>query len=936
MKKSLLLLLIFTTLFAAAQKEADNWVFGISGALSFNSGVPVSFSGTMTNTQEGTASISDANGQLQFYTDGITVWNRNNVVMPNGSGLMGNSSTTQSALIVRQPDSTSIYYVFTLDQYGGANGLRYSIVDMTLQGGMGDVTTKNVAIYTPSSEKLSGALHANGKDVWIVSHEYNNNTFRAYLLTSTGFNSTAVTSTVGTINNDPIGYMKISPNGQKLALAVHQGPWAEFFDFDNSTGTVSNPIYTGTLGGGTYAYGVEFSPNSRYVYVSDYFSSHIYQWDLQAGSSAAILASKTTVASGSSLDYEALQLAVDGKIYIASQSAAYLHAIDSPNNAGTACAFHAQAVTLTGSSLGGLPNFLPAYLISNSFTYTTSCTNDTAFFTLSEPADSAKWNFGDPSSGINNNVTALAPFHVFSQPGTFRVTMVSYNNGLPDTSYQQVTANNLRVNLGNDTSLCNISTLTLNATTANATYRWQDGSTSPTFTATQAGTYSVNVTVGTCTVADTIRLTAGTIQVNLGNDTSFCNFSSYTLNATTAGATYQWQDGSTAPTYTATQAGTYSVHVAVGACTAADTIIISTGNIQVNLGNDTTICNLNSYVLNATTSGATYQWQDGSSAPTFTVTQAGTYSVKVTMSTCTATDTIHISNSNLQVSLGNDTSFCNISSYILNATTPGANYIWQDGSTGATYTVTQAGTYSVKVLVGACIATDTVHIGVGGLPPINITSTATTICSNDSVQLCAITGYSSYLWNNGQSSPCITTNLAGNYYVTVSDANNCTAVSNHLAVHVISQPPVSISVNGDTLTVYNATSVQWYRNDTLIPNATSNIYVAKTPGNYSVLITDTSGCSALSTPVVLTSIKNITANDFKIFPNPISGNVLWVSITSDLLGAEIMLFDADGRLVHKAVLNQLDNVLVLDIARGVYIVQITNNVSSACSKLIKM
>src|SRR5258705_5903534 len=127
-----LFLLLFSSHLLHAQKEANIWYFGHYLGLDFNSGTVVPLNDGQTNTIEGVATISNSNGNLLFYTDGITVWNRLHQVMPNGTGLFGNPSSTQSAVIVPKVGDTTRYFVFTVDQVGGPNGLRYSVVNMTL------------------------------------------------------------------------------------------------------------------------------------------------------------------------------------------------------------------------------------------------------------------------------------------------------------------------------------------------------------------------------------------------------------------------------------------------------------------------------------------------------------------------------------------------------------------------------------------------------------------------------------------------------------------------------------------------------------------------------------------------------------------------------------------------------------------------------------
>src|SRR5215468_10973697 len=91
-----------------SQGQADWWYFGQNAGVSFQTGDPVAVSDGQLNTSEGCATISNSAGNLLFYTDGITVWNRNHVPMPNGFGLMGNPSSTQSGVIVQKPGSSNI------------------------------------------------------------------------------------------------------------------------------------------------------------------------------------------------------------------------------------------------------------------------------------------------------------------------------------------------------------------------------------------------------------------------------------------------------------------------------------------------------------------------------------------------------------------------------------------------------------------------------------------------------------------------------------------------------------------------------------------------------------------------------------------------------------------------------------------------------------
>jgi len=181
MRYKLCILFFLFNVLSYAQGEANNWYFGNKAGISFNSGVPFALTDGEMQADEGCATLSDANGQLLFYTNGITVWNRNHQIMPNGTGLLGHQSSTQSGTIVPMPGSTHLFYVFTLDFQSNPNGFRFSVVDLNLDGVNGAVTNeKNILVYTPSTECLGVTKHGNGIDFWIITHGWNSNSFIAY------------------------------------------------------------------------------------------------------------------------------------------------------------------------------------------------------------------------------------------------------------------------------------------------------------------------------------------------------------------------------------------------------------------------------------------------------------------------------------------------------------------------------------------------------------------------------------------------------------------------------------------------------------------------------------------------------------------------------------------------------------------------------------
>lgn len=362
------ILIIFISLLSfkdvLSQKESNYWYFGENAGLYFENCTPNAFANTSLNSNEGVSCISDkTTGDLLFYTNGVEVWDRNDSLMSNGFGLSGNASNTQ-VLITPMPSSIDKYYIFTTDLQGlSGPGLRYSIVDMSLNSGFGDVLIKNTLIHNPIvCEKLTATWHSNGTDIWVVAHEFGNNNFLSYQISPVGVSSTPVISSIGfnhTGGYDSRGELRFSPNGSKLSNATNgnsSGICAnELFDFNTTTGVVSNCI---SLPNEKWGYGTCFSlDNSKLyyttspVFASSTTYSKLYQFDLSSGLPSTIIASKSIIDSVHILtesSYQSCYLGQDGKIYVARFATGYLGVINSPNAVGTSCNFVKNGFYLNG------------------------------------------------------------------------------------------------------------------------------------------------------------------------------------------------------------------------------------------------------------------------------------------------------------------------------------------------------------------------------------------------------------------------------------------------------------------------------------------------------------------------------------------------------------------------------------------------------------
>ncbi|SDH73992.1 T9SS type B sorting domain-containing protein [Winogradskyella thalassocola] len=457
----LILFILLTSTHFYAQSEASFWYFGQNAGLQFNAetGTVTAITNGQIRTLEGCTSIADSDGNLLFYSDGRTVWNRNHQIMANGNyfggtGLLGDPSSTSSGLIVPKPEDPNKYYIFTVDephqnnastypnQFPGPyvegttvpqdddgfnNGFNYTLIDMTLNGGLGDVdvSEKNIHLVTydpnipieiqyKSSEKITAVRAEDCSSFWVITHF--GDKFYAFKIDTNGVQSTPIISQVGPyipiegFRRNSLGYIKTSPDASKLVaanfgeatLAGGNAPGNVFlYDFNNETGTVTNPLELYSSQNGNSPYGVEFSAESKKVYAtlsegaSGDGTSQILQWDLE---SIDILNSQQTIHSSNNVTAGALQLGIDRRIYRANLSynghptiSKYLGVINNPEADGLAVNYEEQGILLDINGLNqnisriGLPPFIQSLFNSEtdiirngiSTSELKLCTNDT-------------------------------------------------------------------------------------------------------------------------------------------------------------------------------------------------------------------------------------------------------------------------------------------------------------------------------------------------------------------------------------------------------------------------------------------------------------------------------------------------------------------------------------------------------------------------------
>jgi hypothetical protein len=376
-----------------------NWLFGDKAGITFNNimsgSTPVSLSGSVISN-EGCSSISNEEGKLLFYTNGETVYTSGGTVMTNGSGLNSSGTSTQSSIIIPRPDSNK-YYIFTTDFEGSTNGLQYSIVNMDLSGGDGMVEAKNVTLLgTPTCEKVTACNHSNGTDYWVITHTSGDSTFHSYKIDGSGITSSVSTS-IGTVNTTTRGYMKTSPDCNKLVSLLYDQSVVDIFDFDSTGGTLSNHISLTGFSFDIGPYGLEFSSDSTKIYVSEGAGEKVYQFDLSYTSSTEMIDNVIEVGYVDKASLGALQMGPDEKIYLADLNKDYLHVIHWPNGLGVLCNFQEQYFSLSGfsgtTSKWGLPNVITSKALScDRYVYVT-------------PQERANFDFDFVVNDVNNVIT---------------------------------------------------------------------------------------------------------------------------------------------------------------------------------------------------------------------------------------------------------------------------------------------------------------------------------------------------------------------------------------------------------------------------------------------------------------------------------------------------------------------------------------------------
>jgi gliding motility-associated-like protein len=614
------------------------WYFGNNAGIKFSGTTATADTKGKLNTTEGVSTIADKNGNLLFYTDGRKIYDKNGKEISSLIGkdsLAGSNVSTQSAVIVPQPSCQgcqSLYYVFTTTDINGKKQLSYSVVDIRRNKGQGKVIEQNTVLDdAPTTEQLISHFVKKDSTYWVISHDYGTDTIRLRRVTKNGVSISKIVEIGSRIDSTfkGEGYIKVSKDGTKFAVAIPGGKrnLVELYDFADSSGKISNKRIIDLGPAPPTVYGIEFSPDSKTLFATMKADtvkkpgsySTLLRFDITDKDSLVIAKSKITLDSSKKEYYGAIQLAPDGKIYIAVQGSSTLGVIKLPNDtisikSLTKDYYERKGFNLSGkTSQLGLPT---TYNVNESksegvgITAGDTCLGSPSSFQTNHLCgDKLKnlrtdWRFykgevpqngqpvGSPVASIQGGEgdKGLMVNYTFKEPGKYYVVVNMGNRCKPDTMLPAQPFEILplpKPELGPDLNLCaNSVTLDSKERLDSTNYFWfKDKKLLPkdrlkTLTVKQSGSYIVVVENRGCLGYDSVKVVLAQAKpLSLGPDTLICTNSSIVLDASKGagtGTTYSWSTGATTPTITVKTAGRYIVKVStlIGTtpCQTADTI----------------------------------------------------------------------------------------------------------------------------------------------------------------------------------------------------------------------------------------------------------------------------------------------------------------------------------------------------------------------------
>ncbi len=793
-----------------AQKEANIWYFGDGGGLDFNDcSLDLAKPGKLPNAIAST-SISDSLGNLLFYTDGDVVFNRNNDTMPNGFNLIKGGKPIE-IIVIKKPLDKDIYYLFSVDPLESGNGLSFSIIDMKLDGGLGDVVSKNLILHHPVTAKLAATRHSNGFDVWLLTHEWGSSKFLAFQISNTGVNKIPVESSLGLVIDDKpmnaFGFMKFSPDGDRIASCIFGSSTFELFNFDNVFGLVSKNITVHSDDQFNYPLSIEFSCDGSKIYLScggnyppDSSTSRLFQMVPEGlGLDVALSAQLIDEMEDDFLYFGKLLLGPDGRIYVSMKNSEYLGVINSPSNNHTSIGYERNAIWLEeNSSNGYLPIYLHPYFNMCLSSNSPVCEGEELVIESSFVCGGI-FSWSGPNNFSSSRQRIVFDKAKTQQSGLYKVEARS--RSLKETESIFVMVHPLpdaEITAEGNGIYCKGEEIVLSSSySEDYSYLWTTGETTPEITVSESGSYGLIVESDFGCIdsssKDILFMESPEVNIMPGDTIVLCQGDSMelTLFPFNSQNTYLWNTGATGQTITVNKSGAYTA-VAENSYGCTDSascyvFVYPHPDAEILSEGGNSFCDGDSLQLSANPQGVGYDylWSTGETDQDISVYESGEYSVIVIVSEG-CRDTAYISvnkydSPNISINNNGKNGICEGDSLILTIDTDDADlsYLWSDGSNNNMLTVKNSGDYY-------CIATnengckDTSYMSIISYPnpevsiepqgPINL-------CSGSKIFISTEDEFANYLWSTGETTQSILIESPGVYSVEVENEFGCTAIA---------------------------------------------------------------------------------------------------------------------------------------------------------------
>jgi hypothetical protein len=809
MRQIVVLIIVLTSvLHLYSQKEANIWYFGDSAGLEFNDcRIDLPATSRLPNSIA-SSSICDSLGNLLFYTDGDVVFNRNNDTMPNGFNLSKGVKPAE-VLIIKKPLDKDIYYIFTVDPFESGNGFVFSIIDMKLDGGLGDVVSKNLLIHHPVTAKLAATRHSNGFDVWLLTHEWGSSKFLAYQVTNTGVNKIPVESSIGFVAEgnpkNAYGYMKFSPDGDRIAACIFGSSSFELYNFDNVFGLVSKNVTVHSDEQFKNPVSIEFSCDGSKIYLTcggvyppDSSTSRLFQMVPSGlGLDIALSAQLIDEMDNDSSYFGKMLLGPDGRIYVSKRNSEYLGVINFPANSHTTIDYESDAIWLDGNTSNG---YLPVYL----HPYFNLCLSSNSPVCENEELtiESSFICGGTYSWTGPNNFSSSRQRIVFDkakpeQSGTYKVEARS--RSLRETASIDIDVHPLpdaQILYEGTGTYCDGEFLEIEAKpSGNFSYLWSTGETSEKITITESGYYQVIIESDFGCVDSTnvnIQFVESPLVNIMPEDTVvLCKGDQIQLSYFPYNSenTYKWNNGAISQSITVDSSGEYYV-IAENEYGCRDTAFCSVyvyppPDADILSENGFSFCKGDSLLLTAQPNdvGYEYVWSNGETDPQIYVKESGEYSVVVIVSEgCRDTAKVQVDqypSPIISINNSGQEGICEGDSLLLSVNTfdDELDFLWSNGSTEKSFYAKETGEYY-------CIAKnefgcrDTAFINITSYPNPTVSITPEgpiNLCDGSKIYISTNEEHSKYLWSTGETNREILIDSPGTYGVEVENEFGCTA-----------------------------------------------------------------------------------------------------------------------------------------------------------------